>query len=371
MAINTKEYIHIIDKGLKANKTYDKFYYNFIIDNNRKRGLLNFSDKNWDKRTRVNQAKMEFVKLKTKTINTSLDFTENTTLNDLATIYYDLKPDTAWFNELRGIYKLYCSENIGKKKIKDIRMVHIDNLKKQMQTKGYSKQTLKGCSARTIKKVIMQIIKPLLQYAVDNRVLSEMPKIKLDLPKKEKKKVTNGSEKLSLLYETITTLYEDNPFYKTLFLFALYGRRWKEIRTLEWKDIDLINNRYTIRAENNKINEDQTYNLPNTIKSSLLDIADDKIGLVFKSPVTGKELSVPKKQLLKIKQLSGINELTMHYFRHILVSAMGEIGTATTVLSASLGHTNLNTVNQFYLSANHTKGSEVANNAISNIIDKI
>jgi integrase len=60
----------------------------------------------------------------------------------------------------------------------------------------------------------------------------------------------------------------------------------------------------------------------------------------------------------------------MHYFRHILVSAMGEIGTATTVLSASLGHTNLATVNDFYLSANHTKGSRVANDAIELITQK-
>ena len=46
---------------------------------------------------------------------------------------------------------------------------------------------------------------------------------------------------------------------------------------------------------------------------------------------------------------------------------MGEMGTATTILSASLGHTNLDTVNQFYLSANHTKGSKVTNDKIKQI----
>jgi hypothetical protein len=58
----------------------------------------------------------------------------------------------------------------------------------------------------------------------------------------------------------------------------------------------------------------------------------------------------------------------MHYFRHILVSAMGEMGVAGTVLSASLGHTNLDTVNQFYLSANHLKGSQTANKSIEGIL---
>ena len=68
---------------------------------------------------------------------------------------------------------------------------------------------------------------------------------------------------------------------------------------------------------------------------------------------------------MKIKEAANISELTMHYFRHILVSAMGEAGTATTILSASLGHTNLDTVNTFYLSANHTKASSEANRTIA------
>ena len=61
-------------------------------------------------------------------------------------------------------------------------------------------------------------------------------------------------------------------------------------------------------------------------------------------------------------------KFTMHYFRHILVSAMGEMGTANTILSASLGHTNLNTVNDYYLSANHTKASAEANKTLDKLI---
>lgn len=47
---------------------------------------------------------------------------------------------------------------------------------------------------------------------------------------------------------------------------------------------------------------------------------------------------------------------------------MGESGVAGTILSASLGHTNLDTVNQFYLSANHTKASVEANKALGIIV---
>jgi len=163
------------------------------------------------------------------------------------------------------------------------------------------------------------------------------------------------------------TTYKDNGFYRGLFLFALYGRRWNEIRTLQWSDIDFKILTYTIRANNNKIGQDQSYQLPQPILDALNEIKDDKKGLVFKSPITGKELYPPKKQLSIIKEVSEISELTMHYFRHILVTAMGKMGTASTVLSASLGHTNLQTVNDFYLSANHIKGSQVANDTIEQI----
>ncbi len=91
-------------------------------------------------------------------------------------------------------------------------------------------------------------------------------------------------------------------------------------------------------------------------------------GLIFSSPVTGKTLYPPKQQLQKIIDTSKIDQLTMHYFRHILVSAMGESGVAGTVLSASLGHTNLDTVNTFYLSANHTNSSTIVNGVINEIL---
>ena len=89
-------------------------------------------------------------------------------------------------------------------------------------------------------------------------------------------------------------------------MFALYGRRWNEIRTLDWSDIDKLNNIYKIRAEKNKIGRDQICELPEPIAIALSEIKDNNKGLVFKSPVTGKELYPPKKQLAKIRELSGV-----------------------------------------------------------------
>ncbi len=191
------------------------------------------------------------------------------------------------------------------------------------------------------------------------------------VPKQSRKKkiVKDAKNKLTLLYKTIMTIYADDGFYRALFLFSLFGRRFNEIATLQWSDIDILNNTYTVRAENCKIGEEQVYELPTPIAEALSDIKTDG-NLVFESSVTKGKISTPKRQLVKLKKATGIEELTMHYFRHILVSAMGEIGVAGTILSASLGHTNLSTVNDFYLSANHRKSSQTANKAIEGIINK-
>jgi integrase len=370
MAINLKEYTETIEPGLKSNKHFTKFYCRIKVDGKTKKLILDYTTKAWDKRTRISEARGELSKLREKLLDTSVNFDDTITLNGLSKLYFKFKYDdnSEWKKELESVYKNYCEDGIGKKKIRDIRKIHIDQLVKSMEIKGKSKQTKNGCSPRTIKKVTTQIIRPMLEYAMENKVLEDIPTIKPPKANKQKKKVSEAREKLVVLYTTILDIYEDNPFYRTLFLFAIYGRRWNEIKTLEWRDIDFLNSQYTIRDVNNKIGEDQTYDLPPVIANSLQEIPSNNSGLILKSPVTGRELTTPKTQISKIKTISGIEELTMHYFRHILVSAMGEMGTAATVLSASLGHTNLQTVNDYYLSANHTKGSAEANIMIGNIV---
>jgi len=377
MAINKDGFTEKVDIGLKANKSYTEFYARFKIETKEYSKLFDYSDKNWDKRTRVTRAKSDTLTFKelskTKHFALTTNFDETATLDQIAEAYFTNEcGKTQWAQEKQDAYRLYLVKPLGKKKIKDIRLHDINLVRTAMEQKGYTKQTVNGCSPRTIKKILLQTLKPIMQYAYDNKVIASIPKIELSkhhskLNKAKKKKVVDAGIKLATLYKAIMHLYYDNPLYRALFLFALYGRRWGEIKTLEWRDINFSKHVYTIREENNKIYEEQFFELPQPIEEALLQILDNKKGLVFKSPITGGILVTPKKQLTKIKELADIPELTMHYFRHILVSAMGEVGTASTILSASLGHTNLNTVNQFYLSANHEKASQITNQTVQEI----
>lgn len=372
MPINIADYPHTIDAGLKANTNYNIFLYRFKKDGITKRGIIDYSSTSWDKRTRISQAKIELLRKK-ESLNTqnSLNFAEDSTLNHVANIYFSNLPDTQWTKKRIASYNLYCHDTIGKMKIKNIKKMHIDSLRRSMEIQGKGKMTENGCSPRTIIQVLSKILKPLLQYTVENDVLNKIPKVEApSIPKDDKKKVRNATNKLITLYQGILILFKDDNFYKALFLFALYGRRWNEIRTLQWDDIDFENNAYTIRAENNKAGIEQTYNLAPIILETLNNFTE-RDGLVFKSPVTQDLLFPPKRQLKKLRDFVEIPELTMHYFRHILVSAMGESGVADSILTASLGHSvNSNLVKTTYQTINHYKSSAIANLAIEDLTKK-
>lgn len=395
MAINTKEFINKVDTGLKANESYERFYYRFKVDGRITHGVLDYTTKEWDKKTRTSKAKAEILAKKSHSADTAeVAFNENSTLDKVADTYFTLAcDDTEWNRARRAEYNKYVGElrtkeeldayktelkkhgreyfnpayKIGKKKIKDISTMHIDAIKRGMEQKGYSKQNADGCSPRTIKKVLAQVIKPIMQYAVDADVITKVPKITLPKQAASKKSVTNATDTLGVLYNTITALYADDGFYRALFLFALYGRRLNEILTLDWGDINFLQATYTIRDENSKTIE-QTYDLPPVIAEALNSIAANREGLIFVSPVTGRKLSPPKRQLARVKEVSGVESLTFHKFRHILVSAMAESGIVSSVLSASLGHANSITTERHYITQNHTKASQEANRAIAGLL---
>ena len=368
-------------RGLKANKDYTKFYYRFKIEGREFTKKIDYSKKQWDKRDRKRYAITEAIQFKdNKTIELINPFNPATSIDFIADAYFTKKCGvTKWHKERRRLYELHIQPYIGKKKASRVLEYDIDSITTEMRKVSLPKYSdkkvgavAKSLSDRTVEKIILQILKPILLYAMSNGAMSKMPTINTGSttkPRQRKKKVNDGSKKLALLYKAIMSRYSDNAYYRTLFLFALHGRRWNEIKTLTWKCMDFENNTYIIYAEHNKIGEDQEYSLPNMIKNSLFQIKDTRTGLIFKPYRNGKELHPPKKQLEKLKEDTGIETLTMHYFRHILVTAMGEDGTTATIMSAALGHTDSRTLEKHYLSTDHAKATADVNAQVENMLD--
>ena len=367
-------------KGLKANKDYTRFFYRFKVDGREFTKTIDYSDKAWERPLRKTNATAKAIQFKKEKTDNNSDFTIDTKFTFLTEEYikskwgaeYDKEEkiwiaDSKWGNEKITMIDHYIYPHIKDKKASAIKERDIDRIRLSMEKKGHGRQNKDGCSPRTVRKVLLQVLKPILEYGYRNGALKKMPEF--DVPDKtDKKEVDDGTESLTLLYGTITNLYKDNSFYRALFLFALFGRRWNEIRTLEWTDINFDEECYTIRPENSKIKKKKTYTLAKEIMEALSHFKND-VGLVFVSPVTGRELSLPKVQIAKIKKASGIEELTLHYFRHIMATALSDVGMVGTVLSASLGHNNAQTVDNYYRTANSLKSSQQATEAIEHILD--
>lgn len=359
----------MIVPNLKSNKKANKFFINFVKDGKRTRKVLDYTTKSWDKRTRITKATLELNNLKDAVVNT-ISINDQSTLNQVADIYFTSREQTDWTKELTNIYKAHMQSNIGKKKISTIRRVDIDQLKVRLEKKGATKQTENGCSPRTIRKILIQCLKPVLEYALDNEIINKIPKIGAPKQPSSKKVVDDAEIKLQKLYNTINNLYKDDPFYRALFLLALQGRRQNEILTLHWNNINFTKNTYTIEAQYNKIGRDQSYTLPSIVKESLQKIKDDRIGLVFKSPQTGKKLTPPRVQLNKIKNAADMPDLTMHKFRHILASYLStRADMSPNQISATLGHVNTNTTNQYYITHDHLSASAKSAEVLDTIVN--
>jgi integrase len=264
-----------------------------------------------------------------------------------------------WTVDRIAIYNRYVRNNTtGKKQISKIQERDIKSIVTGMIKKGLSPRTQKS---------VLEVLKPLFKFALKNKYLKEDPlsDYRISVPS-QKKPVVNATELFKKVYQGIMTYYADNPFYKSLFLFGFAGRRKSEILNIKWENINLNKNYYWIIKT--KSQDNQQYELPLFIKEHILQINDDRKGFVFKSPVTGEALVDISRQMNHLKKHTGIKNLTLHYMRNILVSALAEEKTEAVVLSGILGHKDTNIINQ-YLSLNYYKSSQEGFVKIDKIID--
>lgn len=356
-----------IEQNIKATSDYMKFRLDFRVHKKRCQHTLDFSHKSWDKRTRIAKAKQFLIELKEKKENSSIHIGEKSTLNQIADMYFLQRPQSEWTKKMQLIYNAHISPTLGEKKIIAIKRVDIDQFKATLQTSGKSLQNKNGCSPRTIQVILKNILKPVMEYALDNDIIEKVPKIEISPVNNKPKPINNPEKDFIALFQAIIELYQDNPFYKGLFLFCLYGRRWGEVRSLKWTDIDFSRNLYTIQRESNKVGREQIYVLPTIIKEALEEFKN--VGdYVFTSPISGGMMKDVRAQVEKLKEKSGIKYLTLHTTRHILASLLAmRPDISPTIMAASLGHLNIATATKHYITPNHTTATQ----AVINVIDEI
>jgi len=349
MAINPKDYPHKIITGLTSNNNYDKFFYRFLHNQKRYKGIIDYRNKSWNKRDRVDYAKEAFLEAK-KEAKSTID--TDATVDDIVNLYLETMPESKYKTNRKSYYDRKVKPIIGKKKAEDILPMHLqkiinDNIKD-------------GNSPATAKQAI-EVLSPAFNIARANRIVAHNPciDVKIKMPK-TKKIVVNATERLTNIYKAIIKLYKDNPYYRAFFLLALQGRRKGEILNLRWEHISFEYDYYFLADTKN--DEEQKVYLPPNVKEALQEF-QQKEGWVFESPINrGQRLSDAKRQTAQLKKELG-DWFTMHYTRNVMVSAMAEQGVDAIYMSGALGHNDPNTITK-YLTMNYLQGSKIASDMI-------
>jgi integrase len=360
MAIRLSDYEDIGLPNIKRHKKEKlKFLIQFKQDGKKVRKVVTLKERpNWTLREYKKELMKILAELKND-VEAGYLQNEKMKVDELFELFMENNPASpAWDKKRKEIYKRYVKDEIGSKRLKDIKPLHIGRI--------ISKMRDKGLSANTQNKVLV-ILRPMFEFAIKNRLIKDNPASEIHIKQKDTKKiVTNAQEKLKKIYSAIMELYADDPYYRAFFLFALSGRRKSEILTLRWENIDLANNYYWIADA--KPNENQRYDLPPLIKEALLELGIQKKGWVFFSFTNPKEhLKKPDRQVDRLKKYLGMPEFSLHYCRHILASALIEKGIPASIVSGVLGHKNATTINK-YVSINYHTSTQKANQELLEIV---
>jgi integrase len=226
-----------------------------------------------------------------------------------------------------------------------------------------------GLSERTSRKVY-QYVNPVFKFfnmkAAKFGVHIASPAKQQDLPP------LNNERGLDLSLDEIKELFVELRNYpltpvREIFMFLMHGRRFNEVVTLKWEDIDFTNSTYTIKALNNKARVDMTYHLSNRLKEALetLGIKDD--GYVFtkinnkNEPYSAGSIRNHWKQPIVIHQLR--NCIGMYL--------QNKLGYGIDIVEAILGHKQNKKVTNRYAKINYTTIGKIVDEMLDDMFDEI
>lgn len=353
MALLLSDYTKTKHKGLFINKVDPcKFLFNFRIHGKSTRKIYraNLSHTKVD-RLRMAYSELERLKAVVNRVEVSGADLTATVQN-----YFDRLQEITERNMdtqkmYANHYKKYIEPTIGKLKIVDVTARHISTI--TALTKHLAKATQQKTTS---------ILIPMFNLAIDEELIQFSPIKNIHKAKRkqleEKKIINDAVNKYKLVYEAIFTAFADNPKIRALFLFGFYCRRKTETLKLKWDDIDFVNNSYTIRGFNSKINTDMSFSLPQVVREALMECEHYGEYIFCSNRYPSRPISEIREHVAKVRDIT-VPEYSFHWMRNLAVSALSAMGTDTVYLSAMLGHTDTNTVKQYLSLQRETSSAKV------------
>ncbi len=223
-----------------------------------------------------------------------------------------------------------------------------------------------GMAERTSRGVY-QSVNPIFKYfnmkAAKFGINIPSPALQRDLPP------LNNERGLELTLEEIKELFNELKNYpitpvREIFMFLMHGRRFGEVVTLEWSDINFEENIYTVRALNNKARVDMIYHLSHRLKETLESIGIKKSGYIF-TKINNKNEPYSKGA---IRNHWKNKPIVIHQIRNCIATYLKNgMGIGDDVAGAILGHKQNKTITSRYGKINYYSFGKV----IDDMLDEI
>ncbi len=262
-------------------------------------------------------------------------------------------------------YRCYLKDELGKKRLKDIRPEHIQKIYNDMHRAGYSRNTI---------ELTAVVLSGMYKQAVKNKVIKENPVPFATLPRntvsKERRVMTMDEQRIFLKY------VKDSYLADICELALSTGMRSGELRGLRWQDIDFKNKLIHVNHSLNFNNNEYYLDTPKTATSkrdipmldnvynvlrhrkkqqaelrlSLGDQWKSKPGLedlIFTSefgyPMNRDRFKLNLNEVIDKINQDGVKfeHITPHTFRHTFATRCIENGMQPQVLKTILGHSKL------------------------------
>lgn len=205
-----------------------------------------------------------------------------------------------------------------------------------------------GKSPRTAKS-LKETLRPMFKRYVLDGTLKSNPADLIQIPKFDNQmSVELSDEKTKELYDILYN-YPLEPF-KSIFIWLTHGRRLNEVLSLQWSDINLESNTYTIKYENNKVRKPMTYKLSAELTGTLeilgIQSGNNYVFHALSDKTRKMDKGTVRNHWDKVLKQLGVH-LRIHDLRHLIGGTLVSSGRTLEQVASVLGHTSISVTKRY------------------------